>query len=194
MPRPIIKLTGILQLTLDDVAMAQVAALRQGLPAEAMPIGDQDLHVTLWKLDKEERAQLKRCLELGIIDMDALQASAPVVSVIDRIIVVDRPAMVLPNGRTMTSKRAWLALVQPPERLRAWVDGLARQMGMPLSSYEETRPFHISIANLTGSPFDSVGDVTWQEATGDDWAQMLMQLDDDKTLEDALRPEGCQEV
>lgn len=171
MTEPHLKLSGILSMTLGEEGIRKVHELQPQLPPEAKPLADKDLHVTLWKLTPTERKRLEEMLPLltapGIVPDEVWPQ--------DRLYRVERPSVKLADGKTSRARTSWIALVKPHNsfnRLRDLVRGLSLLSGLELSDYENERPFHISIANLTGNPFDSVGDVTWDDTyTAEDRAE-----------------------
>jgi hypothetical protein len=150
MVKSIIKINNIIELTLSDNAKTYIERICIKLPKEAIPLKPQDLHVTLWKLTKEERKLLKTL---------AIPTNIPQISPIEPIICVNRPEYEL-NGKFIPARTAWIVKVTQKEKLRQLVDELAQSVGLKLSEYECRRLFHISIANLSGSPYDSIGDVS----------------------------------
>jgi hypothetical protein len=97
-------------------------------------------HITLAKLTPDTRKQLK---ERGTIP------DAPEVHFEEKVCLVERPAL---------SRKSWVKFVddEGQKLLREYVLGLK----IGLEDYDLTRPYHVSLANLTGSQFDSVGDIT----------------------------------
>jgi hypothetical protein len=109
------------------------------VPQEAAVVSE--LHITLAKLSKESRKLFKELKE-PIPD-------APEVNFEEAVCTVERPG-----------KKAWVRFVDEAGQkiLRDYV----LSFGIPdLDEYDRTlRPYHVSLANLTGSKFDSVGDIT----------------------------------
>ena len=161
-----LKLSGILSLTLDEEAIKEVHRLQGLLPPEAKPLADADLHVTLWKLNRDTKKILERYLKDDLLTAEGL---FPTVMPQDKIYRAERKEMTLErDGRVVPAKKSWFVLVEPYKeflRCRTIVHGIANLYNIELDEYESTnRPYHISIANLTGRPFDSIGDITWSDA------------------------------
>jgi len=111
--------------------------LSGAVPAEAKLLAPEDRHITLIKLDKDQRKALK----------DRVFMDAPEVQFEDQVVEIVRP-----------DRKAWVRFVNEAgqKALREYVDSLE----ISLCDYDKTRPFHVSLANLTGSRYDSVGDIS----------------------------------
>jgi hypothetical protein len=110
-----------------DIQKAAIAAL-----PDLKPIATDDLHVTLLGYGLADGLKGKKLPPLGFrVTLDPSQ-----------VYVVER-----------YGKRSVFALVNEQEALRAYVGSL----GEEYATAEPTRPFHVSVANRTGKPLDSVG-------------------------------------
>ncbi len=113
------------------------------------------LHITLWAPTRDDKLAIQK-----------LNPSHP--KHIPSLTFHDNPHMIIRVSVTVGEKvfkhkRSWILIVKEQELLRKLVDEFATSCGLQVSEYERRRPFHISIANMTGSPFDSVGDVEWSD-------------------------------
>ena len=156
----IIRVTGILQLSLSEAALKRVTELQKVLPPEARPRADKDLHITLWKLDKANRLAVKEAAaQMVLLGPEAMPVGS--------IFRIERPERDSTDASgaiiRIPARTAWITLVDVQDKLRQLVAAIADRADVELPFYERSRPFHISIANLTGSPFDSVGDVEWED-------------------------------
>ena len=149
---------GIVQLTLTDEAKQLVKDAYCQVPPQARPLDHEDLHVTLWKPSKDERKLLDAALAHG----ELVIPQAPIVMPTGPVIRVDRPEREL-GGKMWAPRTAWILLLKEQRTLKQLVANLAQQTGIRLSEYELNRPFHVSIANLTGDPHMSIGDVLADE-------------------------------
>jgi hypothetical protein len=156
---PNITVGSIIQLSLHDDLSSKIDALIQaaGLPQHAVPLQREARHVTLAKLTPQQRKLLQSKLESGAMRLPL----GPFVDLLPTIHHVTRPAT-----PQRPAREAWILVVRDQSWLRVIVGRIAEDAGIELSGYEEQRPFHVSIANLTGSPFDSVGDVQWSDIQG----------------------------
>lgn len=152
-----IKLTKILQLTPNEHIIQQLRVLQLKLPAEAKHLTPDALHITLLKTSKDDNRAIST-VELSTFgDVDIMTDGS--------IFVIERQAVIIDGVQKTPAKKAWITLLPTEQQtqLRHLVDCIANTAGVKLSQYEQHRPFHVSLGNLTGSPFDSVGDVSWDE-------------------------------
>jgi len=133
-----VKLQGILKLTPTPEVVAQAKDIMQTLPPEAVPFPDERLHVTLahQSVLKPFRKQLKT--------MD----------------LPEPPEVIL--GREWEEKvdeelgrKSWSVELVNQDDMRAYINQIMELVGGPLDP-EPHRRFHVSLANLTGNPGDSV--------------------------------------
>ena len=133
-----VKLQGILKLTPTPEVVAQAKDIMQTLPPEAVPLSDERLHVTLvhQSILKPFRKQLKT--------MD----------------LPEPPKAIL--GREWEEKvdeelgrKSWSVELVNQDDMRAYINQIMELVGAPLDP-EPNRRFHVSLANLTGNPGDSV--------------------------------------
>jgi len=137
-----VKFSGILKLTPDAAVIAKAKQIMGSLPPEAVPLSDDRLHVTLahQSVLKPFRKQLKALSKSG-----GLPSAPPVVIGDAWEERVDEAA----------GRKSWVVGVENQEELREYVNQV---MGLVDGSPnpEPDRRFHISLANLTGNPGDSV--------------------------------------
>lgn len=236
----VIKITGIIQMSLSEDMTKRIIDLQKVLPPEAKPLKSEDLHITLWKLSKPEREIIKkyrednedeineftsdidsqilmtieelqsregafdhirlppgdcgygeprldaaindaikvhkrsiRKLKMLLEELNQLQRSnghvgwdyESNVTFDPYVYTIDRPEMIDQDGKVTQAKRAWILKANEQSELHTMVQSIAMMCGIKRSLYELDRPFHVSIANLTGSPFDSVGNVMPHEVS-----------------------------
>ena len=132
------KLQGILKLIPTPEVVAQAKDIMQTLPPEAVPLPDERLHVTLahQSVLKPFRKQLKT-MELP-----------------------EPPKAIL--GREWEEKvdeelgrKSWSVELANQDDMRTYINQIMELVGGPLDP-EPNRRFHVSLANLTGNPGDSV--------------------------------------
>lgn len=142
----LVKLTGILKLELDPEALEHVRRLQAALPPGAKPLAEHDIHVTL----VHQRIMKK----IAFMLTDGPWETGPTIQLADKIHQIDRQ-----------DRRSWIALVKNQREVREFVDGFLSPFDASVDR-EPGRVFHVSLANLDGSPFASVGDVRWDDVGG----------------------------
>ena len=134
-----VKFSGILKLMPDANVVASVLILSDQLPPEAIPLPDDRIHVTLihQSILKPYRKILK-----------TMQFPPPPVPILETSISerIDE----------LQGKRSWVVWLQNQDEMKAYVQEVMSILGAPPGDPEPDRKFHISIANLTGKPGDSV--------------------------------------
>ena len=122
---------------LAEVVLAELEALQAMLPEEAIRIDLDDLHLTLvhQSILKPFEEQLKEVdfPEPPLIDLD------------DEVF-----------ERTSPGKKSWAVRVVNQDQMREYVKEVMASLGSENLDPEPERRFHISLANLTGNPHDSV--------------------------------------
>lgn len=140
--------TGILKASLSDDLKRRVRTLLQRLPSEAKPLDEKHLHVTLM------HQSLLKPHRVLISALQFPQGPEPILA--DDIHRVERPGKV-----------SWIVLLTNQDEFRSFVDTLLSPVaGATGATFKEDRVFHISLANLDGSPYASVGDVSWSDVGG----------------------------
>ena len=137
-----VKFSGILKLTPDPDIVSQAKAIIGTLPPEAVPLGDDRLHVTLihQSILKPYRKQLKVMSKAGELPLP------PVVNLSNSWVEREDEQL---------GRKSWVAYVENQDELKEYVNQVMELVGGP-SNPEPGRQFHISLANLTGNPGDSV--------------------------------------
>lgn len=137
-----IKFSGILKLMPEPEVIAHAKSLIETLPEEAVPLGDDRLHITLahQSVLKPFRKQLKALAKTGGLPPE--------------------PVVVLGNKweervNEELGRKSWVVWVENQNELRNYVNQVMELVG-GTSDPEPQRRFHISLANLTGNPGDSV--------------------------------------
>jgi hypothetical protein len=138
-----VKFAGILKLSPTPAIVGSVSSLLQQLPPEAVPLPEDKFHVTLahQSVLKPYRKQLKQ-----LSKDDMLPPAPPVVlegNVEERV-------------DEALDRKSWVVWVSNQAELKAYVQDVIQSVGGPPGDPEPSRRFHISIANLTGNPGDSV--------------------------------------
>lgn len=128
---------GILKLSLPSDASSQAEAIQVTLPEEAVRLQNKDLHVTLLHQSvlKPFKRQIKN-LELP---------ESPEVFLEDDVWVRESPG-----------KKSWAVRVANQDEMRDYVRQVMNLLGSQNTNPEPERVFHVSLANLTGNPHDSV--------------------------------------
>jgi len=129
--------SGILKISLTPENIAEVEALQAMLPEEAVRIAPDDLHVTLihQSLLQPFKENLKQ-LELP---------AAPPINLDDEV-----------WERSSMGKKSWAVRLRNQNDMREYVREIMDLLGSGNTNPEPERVFHVSVANLTGNPKDSV--------------------------------------
>tara|TARA_R110000824_G_scaffold229218_1_gene416925 strand:- start:804 stop:1268 length:465 start_codon:yes stop_codon:yes gene_type:complete len=136
------KYAGLFMLMPDDDVINKIRLISADLPPLAKPLKEEDLHVTLLghRALEPHRESLKAIREAGGIPPGPPIALAPGVE---------------ERSDDVTGKRSWVVWVENQQDMRDYVNQVMGMVGGPTDP-EPDRKFHISIANLTGYPHDSV--------------------------------------
>ena len=134
-----VKFSGILKLMPDANIVASVLLLSKQLPPEAILMSEDKLHVTLIHqgILKPYRKELKT-MELPPAPVAILETS------------------IEERSDAVQGKKSWVVWLQNQAEMKAYVQEVMQLLGAPAGDPEPDRRFHISIANLTGNPGDSV--------------------------------------
>lgn len=127
--------SGILK-TMPTEVMGELQKLSQGLPEGAVLLPEDKWHVTLihQSVLKPYRKELKS-MEFP---------PAPAAKLIPEV-----------EERSDGEKRSWVVWLENQEEMKGYVNQLMQQLGGQPDP-EPDRRFHVSLANLTGKPGDSV--------------------------------------
>ena len=138
-----VKYAGILKIIPSQQIVAQAHPLIANLPTDAKPLGDDKLHVTLihQSILKPYKKILKQMNKEGMLPQP------PPVFLDPKVKERSDPTL---------GRRSWVAWVDNQEELKKYVKDFMAMLGAPKEDPEPKRVFHISLANLTGNPGDSV--------------------------------------
>lgn len=137
-----IKITGILQIAITDrVMIEKIKCMQSSLPVEANWLDSSDLHITLVH---------QKYIKPNKQKFDKLDLIPPIFELDDKLYMVQR-----------SNKTSWIALVKDQHSMQEYVNSVLESVELPLNP--ENRVYHASLANLTGNPFHSVGDVSWDD-------------------------------
>ena len=128
---------GILKASPNESVISQLKTLQSFLPEEAVRIEPHNLHVTLihQSILKPFSEQLK---ELDLPD-------APPIILDDEVF-----------QRKSPGKKSWAVRLVNQDEMREYVQNIMEMLGSQNTNPEPERVFHVSLANLTGNPHDSV--------------------------------------
>ena len=128
---------GILMIKINSSDFAEVKALQSDLPEDAVPLDQEDLHVTLL-----HQSTLK-----------------PFVDQLEKVDLPVAPRIILDDEvweRDSLGKKSWAVKLKNQDEMKNYVQKVMELLGSQNTNPEPERVFHISLANLTGNPGDSV--------------------------------------
>ena len=139
-----VKFSGILKLMPDEGIIQDLRNISASLPPEAVPLPEDKWHVTLahQSVLRPYRKQLKAMDKAGEIP------SGPQPALIHEIEERDGEGDEL-------GRKSWVVWLENQDKMKDYVNQIMEMVGGPLDP-EPSRRFHISLANLTGCPGDSV--------------------------------------
>jgi len=128
---------GILKINPSILVISDLRSLQENLPSDAVRLQEKDLHVTLihQSILKPFEEQLEE-MQLPL---------APPIILDDEIF-----------ERTSPGKKSWAIRLRNQDEMRDYVGQIMELLGSPNTDPEPERRFHVSLANLTGDPHDSV--------------------------------------
>lgn len=134
-----VKFSGILKLMPTPDILSSVLILTEQLPHDAVVMPVDKLHVTL--------------IHQGILkpyrkDLKVMEFPPAPPAILETSLEERRD--------DAQGKRSWVVWLQNQAAMKAYVQEVMRLLGAPPGDPEPERRFHISVANLTGSPGDSV--------------------------------------
>jgi hypothetical protein len=132
-----VKYGGILMIKPGNIIVSELEALQLMLPEEAVKLSPEDFHVTL-------------------IHQSVLKPFRKEIKSID---LPTAPPIILDNEvfeRTSPGKKSWAVRLQNQDEMREYVNEVMELLGSDNTNPEPERVFHVSLANLTGEPRDSV--------------------------------------
>jgi len=132
-----VKYSGILKMGLSPIVVSEIEAMQAMLPEEAVRLPAKALHVTLihQSILKPFRKQIKN-----------MEFPKP-------------PPIILEDDvweREDMGKKSWAVRLKNQDEWRDYVRRVMELLGSQNTNPEPERIFHISLANLTGNPQDSV--------------------------------------
>ena len=138
----LVKFSGILKLMPDEGIIQELRNISVELPSEAVPLPEDKWHVTLahQSVLKPYRKQLKAMAKAGEIP------SGPQPVLIHEI---------EERADDATGRKSWVVWLENQDEMKDYVNQIMEMVGGPMDP-EPGRRFHISLANLTGNPGDSV--------------------------------------
>ena len=128
---------GILMIKPDPAIIARAQEMQKTLPKHGVPLKEKDLHVTL-------------------IHQNILK---PLKDKIKTMNLPDPPTIELEPRvfqRKSPGKESWAARILNQDEMKNYVAEVMKLLGSQNTNPEPERVFHLSIANLTGNPHDSV--------------------------------------
>jgi len=132
-----VKYQGILKTNLDQASKSRLEAMQTMLPEEAIRLKDKHLHITL-------------------VHQSILK---PFKKQIKNMVLPPAPLAVLGDEvweRESLGKKSWAVRLVNQDEMREYVNNIMQLLGSQNTNPEPERVFHVSIANLTGNPHDSV--------------------------------------
>ena len=132
-----VKYSGILKIKPNQIAISELEDLKAMLPEEANRLSEKDLHVTL-------------------VHQSILK---PFQDQIKNIVLPEPPQIDLDDEvfeRTSPGKKSWAVRLVNQDEMREYVKHIMELLGSQNTNPEPERVFHVSLANLTGEPKDSV--------------------------------------
>ena len=138
----LVKFSGILKLMPDEGIIQELRQISASLPPEAVPLPEDKWHVTLahQSVLKPYRKQLKAMGKADEIP------SGPQPTLIHEI---------EERADDATGRKSWVVWLENQDEMKDYVNQIMEMVGGPMDP-EPGRRFHISLANLTGNPGDSV--------------------------------------
>jgi len=132
-----VKYSGILKLIPNQLLISDLEGLQTTLPEEAVRLSPEDFHVTLI------HQSILKPFEKEIENIE-LPLSPP--------IILDHKIFERPEP----GKKSWAVKLKNQDEMREYVKQIMELLGSTNTDPEPERRFHVSLANLTGDPKDSV--------------------------------------
>jgi len=132
-----VEYSGILKIKPSHIVASELEALQAMLPEEAVRLSPEDFHVTLihQSILKPFQEEIKN-IELPL---------PPPILLDDKVFEKPEPG-----------KKSWAVRLKNQDDMRAYVEHIMEMLGSTNTDPEPERRFHVSLANLTGNPLDSV--------------------------------------
>jgi len=151
-----LKFSGILKLNPDTNTLVSLKKLTEDLPPDANPLPEETIHVTL--VHQNCLKQYRKEVE----NMDLNDIPPPKVVITDKIYKIEREKRI-----------SWVSILANQEEMQAYVDQFMQIIGAP--PHPEDRVYHITLANSTGNPKDSVGNVKKSDIVGSNLVSNVLQ-------------------
>ena len=135
-----VKYSGILKITPSASTLEQVRNLQDEIKdPTAVALPEKAIHVTAVHQDymKPYRKKLK--------NIELPEAPEPILD-------IEKGIQIKKSG----SKKSWAVPLRNQQEMREYVKNIMEMLDSPNTDPEPERIFHISLANLTGNPHDSV--------------------------------------
>ena len=132
-----VKYSGILKIKVPQELWGDIERYQQQVPSDAVLLASKDLHVTL--VHQSILSSFKD--KLGKMDF----LKPPPIELEDEV-----------WERSSPGKKSWAIRVKNQDDMRNYVKQVMKSLGSQNLKPEPERVFHVSIANLTGQPKDSV--------------------------------------
>jgi hypothetical protein len=128
---------GILKTSLPPQVVSDLEAIQSFLPEEAIRLSSDDFHITL--IHQNVLNPFKdRLKEIELPE-------PPVPQIDDEALLRQSPG-----------KKSWAVRIVNQDEFKDYVAQVMELLGSENTNPEPERVFHISLANLTGNPYDSV--------------------------------------
>ena len=136
--------SGILKLKPNQKIIDDILLHINKLPDNAIYLGDKNMHVTL--VHQSILKPFKKVIK------QQMSAFPPPPNIILSTSVIRR---IGPSSNNNERRESWAIFLKNQLEMRQYVNDIMKMIGGPVDP-EPDRAFHISIANLTGNPGDSV--------------------------------------
>ena len=132
-----VEYSGILKIKPSHIVVSELEAIQAMLPEEGVRLSPEDFHVTLihQSILKSFQKEIKN-IEFPL---------PPPIVLDDKIFEKIEPG-----------KKSWAVRLKNQDDMRAYVEHIMEMLGSTNTDPEPERRFHVSLANLTGNPKDSV--------------------------------------
>jgi 2'-5' RNA ligase len=151
-----LKFSGILKLKPDSGTISSLAKLTENLPPDAQMLEEKHLHVTLI------HQNILKPFRQAIKSVDLTMLEVPEIVVTDKVYKLERP-----------NRTSWITVLANQEAMQEFVNTFMQSIGGAVNP--EKRIYHITLANLTGKPNDSVGDVQKRDIVGANLVSNVLQ-------------------
>ena len=137
LPKDQVEYSGILKINLNTMIKSEAEALQSFLPEAAVRLNPDDLHLTLLH---------QSVLQPFTVQLKDMDYPVPPPIILDDVVF----------KRASPGKKSWAVRVVNQNEMREYVKYIMELLGSHNTNPEPERVFHVSLANLTGNPEDSV--------------------------------------